>query len=101
MEAVGTMTAVRGVHVDVCRIRRWTPHGAMPTSLEHIAFSSHLAGTMPLPSRLVHRHDVAMDERPSIARTPRWTIALAWLFVGAPLAWGVYETLKKALALFG
>jgi hypothetical protein len=28
-------------------------------------------------------------------------LALAWLAVGIPLAWGVVETLKKALALFG
>jgi hypothetical protein len=28
-------------------------------------------------------------------------LALAWLAVGGPLAWGVVETLKKAMALFG
>ena len=28
------------------------------------------------------------------------TLALAWLGVGLPLAWGVLETLRKALALF-
>ncbi|HTB60727.1 MAG TPA: oxalate:formate antiporter [Polyangia bacterium] len=28
-------------------------------------------------------------------------LALAWLVVGLPLAWGVVETLKKAMALFG
>jgi len=28
------------------------------------------------------------------------TLALAWLAVGLPLAWGVVQTLKKALALF-
>ena len=28
-------------------------------------------------------------------------LALAWLAVGLPLAWGVVETLKKAMALFG
>jgi hypothetical protein len=28
-------------------------------------------------------------------------LALAWLAVGVPLAWGVVETLKKAMALFG
>ena len=27
-------------------------------------------------------------------------LALAWLAVGAPLLWGVVQTLKKALALF-
>lgn len=28
-------------------------------------------------------------------------LALAWLAVALPLAWGVVETLKKAMALFG
>jgi hypothetical protein len=27
-------------------------------------------------------------------------VLLAWLFVGAPLLWGVLQTLKKAWALF-
>lgn len=27
-------------------------------------------------------------------------IALAWLAVGAPLLWGVVQTLRKAMALF-
>jgi hypothetical protein len=27
-------------------------------------------------------------------------LALAWLFVGIPLAWGVYNTLLNALKLF-
>lgn len=29
------------------------------------------------------------------------SIALAWLAVGIPLAWGVAETVVKSLALFG
>jgi hypothetical protein len=35
-------------------------------------------------------------------RRPPQTIALAlgWLLAGIPLAWGVYETLVKAAALF-
>ena len=28
-------------------------------------------------------------------------LTLAWLAVGIPLGWGVVETLKKAMALFG
>jgi hypothetical protein len=28
------------------------------------------------------------------------TLVLAWLGVGLPLAWGVLETLRKAMALF-
>ncbi|HEX3902916.1 MAG TPA: hypothetical protein VH853_08685 [Polyangia bacterium] len=31
----------------------------------------------------------------------KWKLALAWLAVWIPLAWGVVETLKKAMALFG
>jgi hypothetical protein len=27
-------------------------------------------------------------------------IAIAWLVVGVPLLWGVWETVKKSLALF-
>jgi hypothetical protein len=28
------------------------------------------------------------------------TLALAWLAVGLPLLWGVWETIKKTFALF-
>jgi hypothetical protein len=28
------------------------------------------------------------------------SLVLAWVFVGSPLAWGIYETLKKVLLLF-
>jgi hypothetical protein len=28
-------------------------------------------------------------------------VALAWLAVGIPLAWGIWTTLTKALPLFG
>ena len=37
-----------------------------------------------------HAHD------PSI----KGKVAFAWTFVGIPLAYGVYETVKKAAALF-
>jgi hypothetical protein len=30
----------------------------------------------------------------------RGRLILAWVFVGAPLLWGVLQTLKKAWALF-
>jgi hypothetical protein len=32
--------------------------------------------------------------------TPLWLVVLAWVVVGVPLAWGVFQTLKKAAALF-
>jgi hypothetical protein len=34
------------------------------------------------------------------SRTPVALVALAWVVVGAPLLWGVMQTLKKAAALF-
>ena len=33
-------------------------------------------------------------------KTPAIAVALAWLLVGIPLAWGVYQTFIKSLALF-
>jgi hypothetical protein len=33
-------------------------------------------------------------------RTPPARLLLAWLVVGAPLLWGVFQTLKKAAVLF-
>lgn len=35
------------------------------------------------------------DTRSSAAR-----IAVAWIIVGLPLLWGVWETVKKSMALF-
>jgi len=36
--------------------------------------------------------------RASSNQLPR--LILAWLFVGVPLLWGVFQTLQKATALF-
>ena len=33
-------------------------------------------------------------------RSPPAAVAIAWLIVGLPLLWGVWETVKKSLALF-
>jgi hypothetical protein len=33
-------------------------------------------------------------------RSPWFKVAVSWLCVGAPLAWGVMATVKKALLLF-
>ena len=38
--------------------------------------------------------------RPSTP-SPAWAVALAWLAVGIPLAWGVWQTLRQAAKLFG
>jgi MFS family permease len=35
------------------------------------------------------------------AVTPTWQVALAWIAVGIPIAWGVWVTLQKAAILFG
>ena len=29
-----------------------------------------------------------------------WLLALAWILVGIPLAWGIYRTLQTAVKLF-
>ena len=34
------------------------------------------------------------------SKTPLALVVVAWVAVSAPLLWGVYQTLKKAAALF-
>ena len=41
-----------------------------------------------------------LDDRPS-THTPAALIAFAWTLVGVPLAYGLYNTVKAASALFG
>ena len=41
----------------------------------------------------------AADQRPT--HTPTGLIAFAWTFVGVPLAYGLYQTVKTAADLFG
>jgi hypothetical protein len=43
-------------------------------------------------------HASSGDDQPSGGLAAR--IAFAWAFVGIPLAYGIYETAKKAAALF-
>ena len=33
--------------------------------------------------------------------SPTWRVALAWLAVGIPIAWGVWQTLRQAAKMFG
>jgi hypothetical protein len=40
------------------------------------------------------------DLQQSPPTTPAGAVALAWLLVAIPLLWGVWETIKKASALF-
>lgn len=43
---------------------------------------------------------MAYDNNPEAKRTPAIAIALAWLVVGAPAAWGIYNTGLNARKLF-
>jgi hypothetical protein len=48
------------------------------------------------------QEDWMSDDGPGAAEvTGQWgTVALAWVLVGVPLLWGVWNTLLKAAALF-
>jgi hypothetical protein len=35
------------------------------------------------------------------APSPTWVVVAAWLAVGIPIAWGVWQTLRQAAKLFG
>jgi hypothetical protein len=37
---------------------------------------------------------------PRASRRSRVWVVLAWTLVGAPLAWGIYQTLKTAVKIF-
>jgi hypothetical protein len=46
-------------------------------------------------------HHVNEDERSREGRPGQWgLVVLAWVLVGVPLLWGVWNTLLKAAALF-
>ena len=45
--------------------------------------------------------ETRIETRPVIAsRSSPASIAIAWFIVGIPLLWGVWETVKKSMALF-
>ena len=46
------------------------------------------------------RHRADPSQAPASSSNQLVPLVLAWLGVGLPLAWGVLETLRKALALF-
>ncbi len=50
-------------------------------------------------SHPVETHDSPQDPS-GTPTTPGFLIALAWLFVGIPGAWGVSQTVSKSMALF-
>ena len=41
-----------------------------------------------------------MDSTENYKKTSPVTVIIAWIIVGIPLLWGVYQTLIKSLALF-
>ena len=41
-----------------------------------------------------------MSETTAQKKSSELAIAFAWLFVGLPLAWGVWQTVQKSMALF-
>jgi hypothetical protein len=54
-------------------------------------------------SASTHDHSAQDHSAPSRqpTRTPAALIAFAWTLVGVPLAYGLYNTVKAASALFG
>src|SRR5580765_1950207 len=46
-----------------------------------------------------HKENKKMENE-NEKHTPAIAIAFAWFLVGIPLAWGVYQTFVKSLALF-
>jgi len=55
------------------------------------------------PERTDHRMErhVNEDQRSPEGRAGQWgLVVLAWVLVGVPLLWGVWNTLLKAAALF-
>ena len=71
-----------------------------------VGFAANLA-VRPVAARyyLPHQPDDVGGPRLATAHGPRapastWPVIAAWLFVGGPLAWGVWSTLVKAAQLF-
>ncbi len=51
-------------------------------------------------SERVDNQDTAAGQRRESTGGQLGRIAVAWAFVGIPLAYGIFETVKKAAALF-
>ena len=65
---------------------------------------AEIAGCWPEASERREESDMAKtDEENGKVNASKGAVklALAWLAVGVPLVWGIFETLKKAMALFG
>ena len=51
-----------------------------------------------MSTRTEQQHDEGRDQHASVGMGGK--LALAWTVVGVPLAYGIFETAKKAAALF-
>ena len=51
-------------------------------------------------NRLAHKGETHMADTNQQTGTTGMQLALAWLFVGIPLTWGVIQTLINAMQLF-
>jgi len=54
----------------------------------------------PNPKEVFAMND-SVTQRSDTSGSALAALLLSWLAVGVPLAWGVFATLQKALALFG
>ncbi len=52
------------------------------------------------PNRLAHKGETQMADSNQQTGTTGIQLALAWLFVGIPLTWGVVQTLINSMKLF-
>lgn len=53
--------------------------------------------TAVMQQDVAHHHHASEEEH---RRTSPAVVLLFWCFVGVPLAWGIWSTLQKAMALF-
>ena len=62
----------------------------------------HYQGDLAKPTSSPARSTVSavLQESFNHPTTSSARLAIAWVFVGIPLTWGVYQTLLKSLALF-
>ena len=69
--------------------------GVKPLAQRWFMSDEQVAALQPAPVCAAPR-----PRQPRLSRAGA-TLALAWLAVGIPIAWGVWVTLQSALALFG
>ena len=70
-----------------------------PVDKKYFMTDEELATERKLATDKAAATEVGQAAAPS-ANTPIFVVALAWLFVGIPLAYGIWVTLQKALILF-